>query len=95
MKWGRRSEPRGYHHGNLKEALVRAALELIATLPRDQAEAVLLRAVVGLDAVSAGKVLGKRPGAVRVAAHRGLRALGRRLDEDAEKAATEVDSTGQ
>ena len=31
MKWGRHSSgPRGYHHGNLKEALVRAALELIA-----------------------------------------------------------------
>jgi len=31
MSWGRRSDgPRGYHHGNLKEALVRAALELIA-----------------------------------------------------------------
>ena len=31
MSWGRRSEgARGYHHGNLKEALVRAALELIA-----------------------------------------------------------------
>jgi AcrR family transcriptional regulator len=30
MKWGRRATPRGYHHGNLKEALVRAALELIA-----------------------------------------------------------------
>jgi AcrR family transcriptional regulator len=30
MKWGRRAAPRGYHHGNLKEALVRAALELIA-----------------------------------------------------------------
>lgn len=30
MTWGRRSSPRGYHHGNLKEALVRAALELIA-----------------------------------------------------------------
>jgi AcrR family transcriptional regulator len=29
MSWGRRGE-RGYHHGNLKEALVRAALELIA-----------------------------------------------------------------
>jgi len=29
MTWGRRG-PRGYHHGNLKEALVRAALELIA-----------------------------------------------------------------
>jgi AcrR family transcriptional regulator len=30
MKWGRRAGPRGYHHGNLKEALVRAALALIA-----------------------------------------------------------------
>src|SRR3974390_622262 len=30
MKWSRRAEPRGYHHGNLKETLVRAALELIA-----------------------------------------------------------------
>jgi AcrR family transcriptional regulator len=33
MNWskdGGRSGPRGYHHGNLKEALLRAALELIA-----------------------------------------------------------------
>ena len=34
MKWskhgGEESGPRGYHHGNLKEALIRAALELIA-----------------------------------------------------------------
>jgi AcrR family transcriptional regulator len=30
MKWGHGAGPRGYHHGNLKEALVRAALELIA-----------------------------------------------------------------
>ena len=31
MTWGKRGPgPRGYHHGNLKEALVRAALELIA-----------------------------------------------------------------
>ncbi len=36
MKWGKGSgqgggeSPRGYHHGDLKEALVRAALELIA-----------------------------------------------------------------
>src|SRR5690349_12703229 len=29
-KQGGRSGPRGYHHGNLKEALLRAALELIA-----------------------------------------------------------------
>ena len=52
-----------------------AALALIATLPPDQAEAVLLRAVLGLDARTAGQVLGKRPGAVRTAAHRGLRTL--------------------
>lgn len=30
MTWGKGGGPRGYHHGNLKEALVRAALELIA-----------------------------------------------------------------
>jgi RNA polymerase sigma-70 factor (ECF subfamily) len=51
------------------------ALELIASLPRDQAEAVLLRAVVGLDAKAAARVLGKRPGAVRTAAYRGLKTL--------------------
>jgi RNA polymerase sigma-70 factor (ECF subfamily) len=56
-----------------------AALALIATLPRDQAEAVLLRAVVGVDATTAGLILGKRSGAVRVAAHRGLRTLARKL----------------
>jgi RNA polymerase sigma-70 factor (ECF subfamily) len=56
-----------------------AAVDLIATLPPDQAEAVLLRAVVGLDAKAAGEVLGKRAGAVRVAAHRGLRTLESRL----------------
>jgi len=31
MRWSRDDQgPRGYHHGNLKEALIRAALELIA-----------------------------------------------------------------
>jgi AcrR family transcriptional regulator len=30
MSWSNESGPRGYHHGNLKEALLRAALELIA-----------------------------------------------------------------
>jgi RNA polymerase sigma-70 factor (ECF subfamily) len=56
-----------------------AALDLIATLPREQAEAVLLRAVVGLDAKTAGEVLGKSAGAVRVSAHRGLKNLAKRL----------------
>jgi RNA polymerase sigma-70 factor (ECF subfamily) len=57
-----------------------AAIQLIATLPRHQAEAVLLRVVVGLDAVAAGRVLGKRPGAVRIATHRGLRRLAELLE---------------
>jgi RNA polymerase sigma-70 factor (ECF subfamily) len=51
------------------------AVRLIASLPQNQAEAVMLRAVLGLDAKSAGRVLGKRPGAVRTAAYRGLRRL--------------------
>lgn len=53
----------------------RQVLGLISKLPRDQAEAVLLRTVAGMRATDAGKVLGKRPGAVRTAAHRGLRQL--------------------
>ena len=57
-----------------------AALDVIRSLPRDQAEAVMLRAVMGLDAKTAGAVLGKRPGAVRSAAQRGLRSLERVLD---------------
>jgi RNA polymerase sigma-70 factor, ECF subfamily len=52
-----------------------SALALIGRLPREQAEAVLLRYVAGMDAPAAARVLGKRPGAVRVAAHRGLRRL--------------------
>ncbi|NLT53152.1 MAG: RNA polymerase sigma factor [Actinomycetales bacterium] len=57
-----------------------AAVRLIAELPRHQAEAVMLRAVLGLDVASAAAVLGKRPGAVRTATHRGLRELARRLE---------------
>jgi len=59
-----------------------AAIEWIATLPRDQAEAILLRVVVGLDAQTAADVLGKRAGAVRTAAHRGLRRLAEQLERD-------------
>jgi RNA polymerase sigma-70 factor (ECF subfamily) len=51
------------------------ALRLIGELPPDQAEAVLLRVVAGLDVAGTAEVLGKRPGAVRIAAMRGLRRL--------------------
>ncbi|MFP1624984.1 RNA polymerase sigma factor [Streptomyces sp. 5K101] len=55
------------------------ALALIARLPRQQAEAVLLQTVIGLDGPTAARVLGKRPGAVRSATHRGLRRLEKHL----------------
>lgn len=62
-----------------------AAVALLRELPRDQAEAIMLRVVMGLDAKSAGAVLGKRPGAVRSAAQRGLRNLGRRVDRHGDR----------
>lgn len=58
-----------------------AALRLIGELPQEQAEAVLLRAVIGLDAKSAAAVLGKSPGAVRTSAYRGLKNLAAMLEQ--------------
>ena len=52
-----------------------AALAHLSRLPRDQAEVILLRVVVGLDADSVGEILGRRPGTVRVLQHRGLERL--------------------
>jgi RNA polymerase sigma-70 factor, ECF subfamily len=75
-----RASPDDTAEGALEAVSTTAALALIATLPADQAEAVLLRTVLGLDAVTAARVLGKRPGAVRTAAYRGLRTLARQLE---------------
>ncbi|SEE47122.1 RNA polymerase sigma-70 factor, ECF subfamily [Streptomyces sp. 2112.3] len=61
------------------------AMRLIAGLPQDQAEAVVLRVVVGLDAKNAARVLGKRPGAVRTAAHRGLRRLAELIGDEPDR----------
>ena len=58
----------------------RQALRLIAELPANQAEAVMLRVVVGLDVTQTAEVLGKRPGAIRIAAMRGLRRLATVID---------------
>jgi RNA polymerase sigma-70 factor (ECF subfamily) len=57
-----------------------AAVALIATLPREQAEAVLLRVVMGLDTRAVARVMGKRQGAVRTATWRGMRTLGELVD---------------
>jgi len=54
---------------------VEQAVGLLAALSADQAEAVALRVLAGLDTAVVGTILGKSPGAVRVALHRGLRAL--------------------
>jgi RNA polymerase sigma-70 factor (ECF subfamily) len=56
-----------------------AALALIAELPPDQAEVVALRSLAGLDVLRVAELVGKRPGTVRVLAHRGLRRLAERL----------------
>jgi RNA polymerase sigma-70 factor (ECF subfamily) len=61
----------------------RAALALIATLPPDQAEVVVLRVVAGLDVAEVAAITGKQPGNVRVLAHRALRRLAERLEADA------------
>lgn len=69
-------------------------MALIAQLPQDQAEAVVLRVVVGLDAKSAAKTLGKRPGAVRTAAHRGLKRLAELVGADGVDGADGADGAG-
>jgi RNA polymerase sigma-70 factor (ECF subfamily) len=64
-----------------------SARELIAELPVAQRDAVMLRAIAGLDVAHVAAIMGKRPGTVRVLAHRGLRSLARRLSEE-ERAVT-------
>ncbi|MEY9486686.1 RNA polymerase sigma factor (sigma-70 family) [Streptomyces calvus] len=71
--------PRSTHDQAMEAMSTEYALELVGGLPRDQAEAVLLRVVVGLDGPAAARVLGKRPGAVRTAAYRGLKRLAKQL----------------
>ena len=56
-----------------------AARALVAGLPAQQAEVVLLRVVAGLDADEVATIIGKSPGAVRVLQHRALRRMARRL----------------
>jgi RNA polymerase sigma-70 factor (ECF subfamily) len=54
---------------------VQQAVALLASLSKDQAEAVALRVIAGLDTPDVAKILGKSAGAIRVALHRGLKAL--------------------
>ena len=58
-----------------------AALELIGCLPTEQAEVVLLRHIAGMEVADVAAVVGKRPGTVRVTAHRALKRLADLLAE--------------
>jgi RNA polymerase sigma-70 factor (ECF subfamily) len=59
----------------LEAVSTQAAMDLIKSLPREQAEIIMLRVVAGLDTGDVARIVGKTPGAVRVSAHRGLRRL--------------------
>ena len=59
----------------LENLSTRSALDLIATLPPDQAEVVLLRVLGGLAVNDVASIVGKRPGTIRVLQHRALQRL--------------------
>ena len=48
---------------------------LVRRLPPDQADAVLLRIVAGMDVGQVAEVMGRSEGSVRVLVHRGLQRL--------------------
>ncbi len=63
-----------------------AALKLIASLPPDQAELLILRLVAGLEVADVAGIVRKSPGAVRVGTHRALHRLRQVLaDEELER----------
>ena len=59
----------------LERISTKAAMAMLAELPPLQAEVILLRVVAGLETEAVARLVGRSPGAVRVAAHRGLRRL--------------------
>lgn len=63
-------------HGALGDA---AARRLVASLPDELADIVLLRVVAGLDVAEVAAIVGRRPGTVRVLQHRAMQRLRREL----------------
>ena len=70
------------------------AVTLIAELPPDQAEAVMLRIVAGMDVARVAEIMDRSPGSVRVLCHRGLRRLEQRLVELEQTTARSGDLAG-
>jgi RNA polymerase sigma-70 factor (ECF subfamily) len=56
-----------------------ALIEAIGQLPPAQAEVILLRVLADLDNETVARIVGRSPGAVRIAAHRGLHTLARAI----------------
>ncbi len=56
------------------------ALQLVSSLPPDQAEAVMLRVVADLSVTEVAAIMHRREGAVRVLVHRGLKRLAEHND---------------
>jgi RNA polymerase sigma-70 factor (ECF subfamily) len=59
----------------LENIATESAIALLSRLPEQQAEVIMLRVLAGLDTEVVAQMLGRSPGAVRVAAHRGLKKL--------------------
>jgi RNA polymerase sigma-70 factor (ECF subfamily) len=72
---GRSADPNPVEDEVLYGLSTRRAVALVRQLSRDQAEVVALRIIAGLDTEAVATILGKSPGSVRVALHRGLKAL--------------------
>lgn len=68
----------------LQTLSTRAALELVATLPPAVAEMIVLRVILGLDVAQVAALVGRKPGTVRVAVHRGLKSLAATLARSSE-----------
>ncbi len=58
-----------------------AARRIAELLPADQAEIVLLRVVAGLSVDEVARLVGRRPGTVRVLQHRALQRLAKKLGD--------------
>jgi RNA polymerase sigma-70 factor (ECF subfamily) len=65
----------------LENLATERAVAFVRRLPRQQAEVILLRVVAGLDTEQVASLVGCSSGAVRIAAHRGLRRLAALLED--------------
>lgn len=79
-----RAEPAESAEGALLRTTVAddEARRIVALLPPDQADILLLRVVAGFDVETVAAIVGRRPGTVRVIQHRALRRLARLLDAE-------------